>query len=96
MPLRNVGMMAVYCDPETYPISLPVNPRFKFSVGLHLRKCSQFGEETRGSWGTQKREIRRGWVRFYGAQKYLGFTDKRVYVSDLIMYCKILGAAFVG
>lgn len=47
-PVKLVGMVAVYCDPETYPEYFPSNPRLKFTVGFHPRKSASFSEQVLG------------------------------------------------
>lgn len=45
IPVKLVGMVAVYCDPETYPCEPPRDPRVKITVGVHPKKAGAFTEE---------------------------------------------------
>jgi len=41
-PVDLRGMVAVYCDPETYPEQLPLDPCVRMAQGVHPRKVHHF------------------------------------------------------
>ncbi|KAL4222256.1 hypothetical protein ACF0H5_018293 [Mactra antiquata] len=38
-PVNVVGGVTIYCDPESYPVSLPCQRGFGAAIGVHPKKC---------------------------------------------------------
>jgi len=44
IPVNLEGGVLVYCDPETYPVNMPIDTKWKVAVGIHPKqvvKCSE-------------------------------------------------------
>ncbi|XP_053376746.1 putative deoxyribonuclease TATDN2 [Mercenaria mercenaria] len=45
VPVRLLGMVANFCDPDSYPTLFPSDSRLKISIGLHPRKVREFSQK---------------------------------------------------
>jgi len=45
IPVNLEGGLLVYCDPETYPVNMPMDTKWKVAIGIHPKKVVKCSEE---------------------------------------------------
>lgn len=94
IPVNVVGGTLIYCDPETYPTTVPIDPKWRVAVGLHPKNVRNMSEAQKRKFMELIKSDRVAAVGEIGLDRTIGWhhSDKQLkFLREIAPIVKDLG-----